>query len=549
MAIIDLDQGRRPSHNGFTDNSELATQDAKDILIVNEVERWNPFGDGGISVIHVSVGVSSPESLSRLESTLKTLSPPTGNSEPSPKGVLPLGVPDEQEVVQLRAQLLVEISKQVVQVPRHEVGLLLFIPSKPGHLVRSDILEIRLTDLADAALKSAASALFISSNAVLDPAALGREFENRLSFPIIQPGQRPRKTLALVGSVRKPLVGLGFFRAARALNIGIVQLDRPNHWTSTPEYASWVEAQLPIDRTPDDGLASRIVDAIKGYNKPVEGLVSFFEPLQVGTARAAKELGLPAPPASAFEIATDKQRTSAFQGNAAYRVSSLKEALETVEQHPQLSYPLIVKPCSGRGSEGVFRLDNEADLVQAFDSIDFSRHGAEVVIEPFCDGPEVDANLVLSDGELLFFETSDDLPKDADAASKQDGDLQTFIELANVMPSALPHDEVEILKNSLHQSLVRLGFRTGFYHLQARVQRSRAKYVTNLDGITDLASNDLIEATVEPSAWLLEINARPPGLQESWASRSTYGIDFWGSSAALRPGRPERHGTSPFASV
>lgn len=36
------------------------------------------------------------------------------------------------------------------------------------------------------------------------------------------------------------------------------------------------------------------------------------------------------------------------------------------------------------------------------------------MIEPYIDGPEVDANLVLLDGEVIFFEVTDDFPKPGD---------------------------------------------------------------------------------------------------------------------------------------
>ncbi|CAN8095407.1 unnamed protein product [Discula destructiva] len=164
------------------------------------------------------------------------------------------------------------------------------------------------------------------------------------------------------------------------------------------------------------------------------------------------------------------------------------------------------------------------------EAIDFERHGASFVVENYCDGPEVDANLVLRDGELVFFEASDDFPKDADGAADKEGSLQTFIEVANVLPSALPNEGLGVLKISLHQALLRLGFTTGLFHLEARVEASRMEYAVQGNGSLDLQTK--IEQAIDtaigsPSAWLIELNARPPSLQASWASRATYGIDFW----------------------
>ena len=152
------------------------------------------------------------------------------------------------------------------------------------------------------------------------------------------------------------------------------------------------------------------------------------------------------------------------------------------------------------------------------------RHGKEFVIEKYCEGPELDANFVLCDGELLFFEASDDFPKSADANGQ--GDVKTFIELANVLPSNLPERELTILRDSLHQSLIRMGFQDGFYHLEARLENSSMEYATK-DGIFDLTERSVPSKGI-PSAWLIEINPRPPGIQESSAVKYTYGIDYFG---------------------
>lgn len=489
-------------------------------------------------------------------------------------------VDDEREAVQQRFTFLLECILRTIRSPSRQTEVLLFVPSRPGHLLRSDILDIRLADCVliqncvnlasptrtfsggpgelpcniHAALAAAAGACFVSQHVPHE--TLRQEFSNRLSLPLMQSGTRPRRTIAILECGKSPASGLGIFKAAKALNVGILALDKPGHWMSKPEYASWRDAFIPLDRTPNEGLADRIVAAVQEYGQAIDGIVSFFDPLLPSTAAAAAKLGLPAAPVSAYEIASDKHKTSHFEGHAAYRVSSLEEALATARQETsKLAYPLIVKPCSGWGSEGVFRVDSESDLIQAIGSIDFGRHGSSFVMEKYCEGPEVDANLVLCDGELLFFEVSDDFPKDADGSPARDGNLQTFIEVANVLPSALPADEQEMLKDSLHQSLLRLGFRTGFYHLEARVQGSRARYEADQNGLVDLVVKEENEGLVDdapscPSAWLLEINARPPGLQASWASRATYGIDFWGLSLCFAMGETStaRALSVPFAS-
>jgi len=41
-----------------------------------------------------------------------------------------------------------------------------------------------------------------------------------------------------------------------------------------------------------------------------------------------------------------------------------------------------------------------------------------VVVEPYVDGPEMDANIILMNGEVLFFDVSDDFPSKGDAEAR-----------------------------------------------------------------------------------------------------------------------------------
>ncbi|PQE08004.1 Carnosine synthase 1 protein [Rutstroemia sp. NJR-2017a BVV2] len=546
-------------------------------LDIKELESWSPFSaESGITIYRAVLrlksdapsgtedGLSNPviQQISRL-----LQSPLSRSTDFSPYG--------EKAVVERRVEFMLSSLIRAFNSPVKQTEILLFVSQRSGHLVRSDILDIRLTDcpviegfvnlanstrtFTDTApllsnlndtLVASAGACFISEH--LEPETLHQELQNRLSIPMIQHGVRPSRTLAILECGKSAATGLGIFNAAKALNINVVALDKPGHWISKPEFASWREAFIPIDRNLDEGLADRIIAAIEKYDGHIDGIISFFDPLLPATAAAAARLGLPAAPASALEIATDKHKTSEFDGRPAYRISSLEEAIAiTGLKDSNLFYPLIVKPCSGWGSEGVFRVETETELIRAIESIDFERHGTSFVIENYCNGPEVDANFVLCDGELLFFEASDDFPKDADLAGNDDskGSLQTFIEVANVLPSSLPEDELELLKTSLHQSLLRLGFTSGFFHLEARVQGSRTEYVKGKDGLIDLQDKQT-PGSRSPSAWLIEINARPPGLQASWASRATYGVDFWGLalSFALDDKNTARVLAAPFKS-
>lgn len=191
-------------------------------------------------------------------------------------------------------------------------------------------------------------------------------------------------------------------------------------------------------------------------------------------------------------------------------------------------FPVVIKPSGGLGSNGVSKVYDHNELKSEVDRVFDSQydHISEVNavnVEEYCSEPEVDVNFVLLDGKVLFVEVADDFPKAGDGL--RDAKSTIFKENAMVYPSALPAEEVEMLKASLHQTLLDMGLRTGVYHVEARVSNSRKRYVTR-DGIVDLEDVTGHLPDVEPSAVLIEVNARLPGDMCKAAVSRAYGVDY-----------------------
>ncbi|KAF6220530.1 hypothetical protein HO133_002963 [Letharia lupina] len=160
-----------------------------------------------------------------------------------------------------------------------------------------------------------------------------------------------------------------------------------------------------------------------------------------------------------------------------------------------------------------------------------------VSVEPYCDGPEIDANFVLQDGEVLFVEGADDFPKAGDR--EEAGTSTVFKASAVLYPSGLPAAELEMVQRSLHQTLLKFGFRSGVSHVEARVRDSSMQYGVS-DGVLDLqtaASESLTEA---PNSFLIEVNPRLPGLMVTRAVHSTYGISYAALHLLIAVGDAER---------
>ncbi|KAI0377144.1 ATP-grasp fold domain-containing protein [Hypomontagnella monticulosa] len=384
-------------------------------------------------------------------------------------------------------------------------------------------------------------------------AILENEITTRLSFPWIVESPLPRTRLALVDGKMYPApstTSLGMYRAARALGIELVVLDRDGHWAQNPSAKQWRDEFIVCDLTEDDGLPSRIVNALANSKGPIHGITTYTDKLLPSTARAAERMGLYTSSPEAMDICHDKRKTRKFTSTginmAVSGLTDLKKGTECLSS--PLRYPLIVKPAVGYRSEGVAKVTSRTELFSAVQRIEEQFPGIDAVIEPYVFGPEVDANFFLFNRELLWSEVNDDFPSTADTSltgtklyEHHPSSLtessripipsspppNSFVELSTIMPSMLPGDEVSLLTSSLTGTLLKLGFRNGFFHLEARVKDSKMEYAMTDKGIDLIHVKKDTDVTTDPSVFLIEINARPPGHQEIYAVEHTYGIDYF----------------------
>ena len=361
------------------------------------------------------------------------------------------------------------------------------------------------------------------------------ELCDRLAYPWLSPTSVSRKRLAFVEARKDIEVSKRMWEAAVALNIDLVIIDNPGHWLEDDHgpYAHFREAFVPTNISVDDGFTNRIVSAVQAYSFAIDGIMTVSDSRLIGVAKACEILSLPTSPSSSYIVAADKYRTRMMEPDhqGAFQVSSVSELQQHLKNVAGITicYPLIVKPTLGWGSECVTKVADEQQLLSAVSKAS-ARHAESpqksrtVAIEPYIDGPEVDANFVLLNGEVLFFEVTDDFPCTGDKNSTSAA--HNFLETQMLMPSRLPADELQVLKTSIHQSILRQGFVTGTFHCEARMLGSKAEY-RSVDGTLDLQINPSSQKVGSVGVWLLEINARPSGYMESAAVNLVYGVDYF----------------------
>ncbi len=442
-----------------------------------------------------------------------------------------------------------------------EIAIKVILVPRAGFLCRSDILKLRMrhSEFIDSVipfsnpgerfapvtaygggtlldlLPSSPGALLVkqsslSHHEILD--LLGKDLRVRLSFDWVLPTKPATRRAAVVGG--RPVFDMkrgsygaaGPFEAAQALGLSVIVLDQRGHWLEGEPYSYLRDGFIAIDVANDAELPLIIAEAVKG--RDIDCVVTFSDEFVIASAKAAEILNLPTEPVQAILHAHYKDETRKLVENPNIQVLRLDSAEQLndpslTERLKALHYPLIVKPCRGAGSRGVMRVNNYSSMRQAVQKMKedgFSKHG--ILLETYVDGPEVDANLIIWDGELLFFEISDDFPCLADGTDATIAD--NFTETLMFLPSRLDADEIEMLRSSLHRSLLQLGFRSGVYHMEARVQNSSMSY-KETDGILDLADANTT-AKGRPDIFLIEVNARPPGLDCAFSTLHTYGVDL-----------------------
>ncbi|KAH7132587.1 hypothetical protein B0J11DRAFT_231173 [Dendryphion nanum] len=394
-------------------------------------------------------------------------------------------------------------------------------------------------------LPNALGAVILHSTAHL--ADLDNDLNNRLSYSWLSTTPLSPRRLAWVQGREDIDCIERAFNAAAALGIKLVILDEPGHWLQDP-ISPWVylrEAFIETDITTDENLFQRVIDAVRSYPHIIDGIVTISDVRLPAIARACRILGLPTEPAEAYDIAGDKGQTRLLErvgANESFVISSASELGPYLKQRKEpLRFPLVVKPVIGWCSDCVSKVHDTHELIAAVHKAS-ERHAQSakpsttVVVEPYIAGPEVDANLAILDGEILFFDINDDFPSPAD---QTDADSRAnFQETQNVIPSGLPQAELDAIRDQMRDSILRQGFRSGVFHCEARVRNSCVEYVVK-DGVTDLSPKSLQIENNEPQVYLHEINARPPGYLETIAVLLAYGVDYYALRMLLAVGSSE----------
>ncbi|KAF2722907.1 glutathione synthetase ATP-binding domain-like protein [Polychaeton citri CBS 116435] len=357
--------------------------------------------------------------------------------------------------------------------------------------------------------------------------AIEAEIVNRLSLPLLLPNTIPRYKLALVHGRYDWAITDAVYRAAQEMDLEICVIAE-GHWMQAGPHTSFRKDFIPVDIHRKDGtLSQRIVDALQNYPVQMDCIVTMTDGWLIPVAYAAEVLGLSTSSPSVFETCRDKYLTrllDAPEGFQFLRVKGYEGAKQFLAKSRDVKFPLIVKPYAGYALEGVRKVYNREEFLDAAAKANLTDYGLGdlIAIESYIDGPEVDANFVMWEGEPISLEISDQFPAEADLDTQTS--KSNFLETELFLPSALPSDEQATIKASMLLVLSKLGVRSGVFHMEARLRNSSMEYrITN--GTQDLYRTEG-KFPSGTQCILIENNCRPAGTNSNTGVLHTYGIEF-----------------------
>ncbi|CAJ1415647.1 unnamed protein product [Effrenium voratum] len=329
------------------------------------------------------------------------------------------------------------------------------------------------------------------------------------------------------------------FEIAVSLGIKPVILEHPDSWSRSLVEQGLAAKFIPVDMTQSsEDVYKEALEAIRhlgedGITGPADGIATFVELSVPLAARLAETLGLPGLRPAAVDAARNKHTTRACLKEAGLptpRNFLITDESKLLEAGKTVGFPSVLKPVSGAASLGVKKVTNQDDMARCYKEIvdelstlvvtsgalvqgspeqkgqNAKQSGVDltVLMEQFLDGPEVDVDVVMSDGEYRYACVADNGPT-----------LEPYFnETWACCPSLLSRAQQVELRDLGVKCIKALGFTAGVFHVEL-------KYTSH-------------------GPHLIEVNARMGGGQVHECNRLTWGVCLVEETLLVSLGIPSR---------
>jgi len=326
------------------------------------------------------------------------------------------------------------------------------------------------------------------------------------------------------------------FDRAAEMGIKSVVLDHHDSWVKNLVQEGVVAKFLPVDMSkPSEEIFAEAVRLIQqlgddGVTGSVDAVCTFCELSVPLVSRLCETFGLPGMKPDCVDVARNKHATRAALKSAGLptpRNTLITSEAEVETAGATVGFPAVLKPVSGAASLGVMKVLSMEDLKRCFketteelrtlvvssgalvksasDGVDAANTiDMTMLLEQYLDGPEVDIDIVMSNGKWRYAAVTDNGPTQE----------PYFNETWGVCPSVLPKDQQAALKDLAVKSVEAIGFTSGVFHVECKLTSTGPQ--------------------------LIEVNARMGGGPVRECNLRTWGVDLVEETIFLALGIPAR---------
>ncbi|MEU3492890.1 ATP-grasp domain-containing protein [Kitasatospora cineracea] len=268
----------------------------------------------------------------------------------------------------------------------------------------------------------------------------------------------PPQLLLVGGAAPNPLsvdVAVQALAQARARGLRTHVTNQEATVAATPEVSGAADAASAVDFEDPAGSA-KWAAARRAEGERFDVALAVREMAQVAAAEVAAELGAPGNPPEAVRRIRTKDACRAALAAAGFPQPAVRLCADEAGARAFLAQstgPWVVKPRDAMGSQGVSRVDGPDGLAAA---IGLLPNRNPFLVEEFVDGPEFSVEGLFLGGEptVLAVTAKEKLPP------------PFFVEVAHVLPAALPEADRAEIDRQVRAALTALGLRFGAFHVE-----------------------------------------------------------------------------------
>lgn len=284
------------------------------------------------------------------------------------------------------------------------------------------------------------------------------------------------------------------YRLAFDEGIHSIIIDNHDSWAQGLVRKGIIGHFVGVDMSaPTEAVLSQCIFQLSKLGVRPDGVCSFVELAVSLSARLAKAFGCPGPDPSSVSDARDK-----FEARKCFRRAGLahvrnavivkEKDLEFVSE--LVGFPAVLKPISGAASLGVQKVESKEELLTVYRRVsqelstlvvssgalerktesivaDFDREvgvsaksviDSRIMMEEYLDGPEVDVDLIMSEGVCQYCKAIDNGPTSE----------PFFAETWAALPSLMDPQKVSELETLAVDAVKALGFMNGVFHVELK---------------------------------------------------------------------------------